>query len=241
MKVSELTLDIIKQYLRIDGNNDDILLNMLLASSIQYCTSYMGCTKEDLDKYADVTIVVLALIADSYEVRQFTTSTITLNPVMQGVLDLHCSNFLADDPKQTNTNETKPAKVVETKPANNVETKPTNNVTTSNEVKTYNIIWGTAIEGAPAPNGGRGYLAYNPATGFGKIHLDMKIPGANPSNGSTLCTLPNDAPVPTTLLEVSIDANNNSVYIERDSKSIKGWGVTGNNKRYILDLIGFFK
>lgn len=97
MKVSELTLDIIKQYLRIDGNNDDILLEMLRASSIQYCTSYMGCTIEDLDKYNDVTIVVLSLISDSYEVRQFTTSTITLNPIMQGVLDLHCSNFIGSD------------------------------------------------------------------------------------------------------------------------------------------------
>lgn len=98
MKVSELTLDVIKQYLRVDGNDDDILLNMLLASSIQYCTSYMGCTTKDLEKYDDVTIVVLALIADSYEVRQFTTSTITLNPIMQGVLDLHCSNFIGGDP-----------------------------------------------------------------------------------------------------------------------------------------------
>lgn len=98
MKVSELTLDIIKQYLRIDGNDDDLLLEMLLASSIQYCTSYMGCTNEDLEKYDDVTIVVLSLIADSYEVRQFTTSTITLNPIMQGVLDLHCSNFIGGDP-----------------------------------------------------------------------------------------------------------------------------------------------
>ena len=98
MKVSELTLDIIKQYLRVDGNDDDLLLEMLLASSIQYCTSYMGCTNEDLEKYDDVTIVVLTLIADSYEVRQFTTSTITLNPIMQGVLDLHCSNFVGGDP-----------------------------------------------------------------------------------------------------------------------------------------------
>lgn len=97
MKVSELTLDIIKQYLRIDGNDDDVLLEMLLAASIQYCTSYMGCTKEDLEKYDDVTIVILALISDSYEVRQFTTSTVTLNPIMQGVLDLHCSNFLGGD------------------------------------------------------------------------------------------------------------------------------------------------
>lgn len=241
MKVSELTLDVIKKYLRVDGNDDDILLNMLLASSIQYCTSYMGCTKEDLDKYADVTIVVLALIADSYEVRQFTTSTITLNPLMQGVLDLHCSNFLAYDTKPVEAVETKPALTVIPKPTNNVETNKTTNTDASNEVKTYNIIWGTALAGAPSPTNDRGYLTYNPYTGFGKIHLDMKIPGASPSNGSTLCTLPNDAPVPSRLLEVSIDANNNSVYIEPNSRIIKGWGVTGGNKRYILDLIGFFK
>ena len=96
MKTSELTLDVIKQYLRIDGNYDDILLNAFLSASIQYCTSYMGCTLEDLEKYDDVTIVILALISDSYEVRQFTTSTVTTNPIMQGVLDLHCSNFLGD-------------------------------------------------------------------------------------------------------------------------------------------------
>lgn len=96
MKTSELTLDVIKQYLRIDGDDDDILLNAFLRASIQYCTSYMGCTLEDLEKYDDVTIVILALVADSYEVRQFTTSTVTTNPIMQGVLDLHCGNFLGD-------------------------------------------------------------------------------------------------------------------------------------------------
>lgn len=96
MKTSELTLDVIKQYLRIDGNDDDILLTAFLSASIQYCTSYMGCTIEDLEKYDDVTVVILALISDSYEVRQFTTSTVTTNPIMQGVLDLHCSNFLGD-------------------------------------------------------------------------------------------------------------------------------------------------
>lgn len=215
MKVSELTLPTIKQYLRVDGNDDDVLLNMLLASSIQYCTSYMGCTKNDLDKYEDVTIVVLALISDSYEVRQFTTSTITLNPIMQGVLDLHCSNFLGVDIEQQEDEET------------------------SNEVKTYNIVWGIAVPGTVV--GQRGYLTYNPHTGFGKIHLDMTVTGAGSGNGGVLCTLPNDAPVPTTLLEVSIDANNNSVYIDANSRQIKGWGVKGNNSRHILDLVGFFK
>lgn len=101
MKVSELTLPVIKQYLRIDGNDDDVILTMFKDSAITYCTSYMGCTKQDLEKYPDVTTVVLALISDSYEVRQFTTSTVTLNPIMQGVLDLHCSNFLSVDVEQT--------------------------------------------------------------------------------------------------------------------------------------------
>lgn len=215
MKVSELTLPIIKQYLRIDGNDDDIILNALLASAIQYCTSYMGCTKEDLDKYNDVTIVVLSLVSDSYEVRQFTTSTVTLNPVMQGVLDLHCSNFLGED------------------------VKPSEDSEVSSEVKTYNVVWGIAVPGAVV--GQRGYLAYNPHTGFGKIHLDMTVTGAGSGNGGVLCTLPNDAPVPTALLEVSIDANNNSVYIDANSRQIKGWGVRGNNSRHILDLVGFFK
>nr|DAH64741.1 MAG TPA: head tail connector [Caudoviricetes sp.] len=237
MKVSELTLNTIKQYLRIDGNDDDVLLQMLLDASVQYCTSYMGCNKKDLEKYDDVTIVILSLISDSYEVRQFTTSTITLNPFMQGVLDLHCGNFLGGE--TTPQKATTPSNVTAPTPTQPTTPSPTNANATSNEVKTYNIIWGTAIAGAP--NGDRGYLTYNPYTGFGKIHLDMRVTGANPSNGSVLCTLPNDAPVPSRLLEVSIDANNNSVYIEPNSRSIKGWGVVGGNKRYILDIVGFFK
>lgn len=104
MKVSELTLDIIKQYLRIDGNDDDILLNMFKDAAIKYCASYMGCDEWDLENYPDVTVVVLSLISDSYEVRQFTTSTITTNPIMLGVLDLHCGNFLVNDSK-TSTSE----------------------------------------------------------------------------------------------------------------------------------------
>ena len=97
MKVSELTLPVIKQYLRVDNNDDDILLEAVKDASIKYCTSYMGCTETDLERYPDITIVVLSLISDSYEVRQFTTSTVTTNPIMQGVLDLHCQNFLGGD------------------------------------------------------------------------------------------------------------------------------------------------
>ena len=107
------------------------------------------------------------------------------------------------------------------------------------ETKVYDIVWGVAQAGAPGA--GRGYLEFNPATGFGKLHLDMRIATAGSGNGGVLCTLPANAPAPTRLLEVTVDANNNSVYVEPNSRNIKGWGVVGNNKRYILDIVGFWK
>lgn len=107
------------------------------------------------------------------------------------------------------------------------------------ETTVYDIVWGVAQAGAPGA--GRGYLEFNPATGFGKLHLDMRITTAGSGNGGVLCTLPANAPAPTRLLEVTVDANNNSVYVEPNSRNIKGWGVVGNNKRYILDIVGFWK
>lgn len=104
--------------------------------------------------------------------------------------------------------------------------------------KTYDVIWGIAQPGAGGPT--RGYLEYSPVSGFGKLHLDMNVPASGSGNGVVLCTLPNNAPVPNRLLEVSINANNNSVYIDPNTRSIKGWGVPGN-KRYILDIVGFWK
>ena len=110
----------------------------------------------------------------------------------------------------------------------------------STGAKTYDIIWGNAQPGAPGT--GRGYLEYSPVTGFGKLHLDIKIPSATGSgNGGALCTLPANSPVPDRLLEVSVNANNNSIYIEPNSRVVKGWAVPGSGKRYILDIVGFWK
>lgn len=104
--------------------------------------------------------------------------------------------------------------------------------------KVYDVVWGIAVAGAAGK--GRGYLEYSPISGFGKLHLDIKMTQAS-GNGSVIATLPANAPVPTRLLETAVDVNNNSIYVEPNSRDIKGWGVTGNNKRYIFDIVGFWK
>ena len=104
--------------------------------------------------------------------------------------------------------------------------------------KKYNVIWGIAVAGSPGT--GRGYLEWSPISGFGKLHLDIKMT-QNSGNGNVIATLPSNAPVPSILLETAVDASNNSIYVEPNSRNIKGWGVVGNNKRYIFDIIGFWK
>ena len=105
-------------------------------------------------------------------------------------------------------------------------------------IKTHNLIWGIAIAG---DNGGeRGYLEWSPSTGIGKVHLDFKM--TQPSgNGGVICRLPNEAPVPVRHLEVAVDANLNSIYIEPGSREIRGWGVEGNNQRFMVDIVGFWR
>nr|DAK81457.1 MAG TPA: hypothetical protein [Caudoviricetes sp.] len=104
--------------------------------------------------------------------------------------------------------------------------------------KIYDVVWGIAQPGASGY--GRGYLEWSPISGFGKLHLDIKMT-QNSGNGGVIATLPANAPVPSRLLEVAVDANNNSVYVEPNSRNIKGWGVAGNNKRYIFAITGFWK
>ena len=104
-------------------------------------------------------------------------------------------------------------------------------------VKTYDVIWGIARAGERG--NGRGYLEYSPVSGFGKLHLDIVLT-QNSGNGGVIATLPANSPVPLRLLEVAVDANNNSVYVEPNSRNIKAWGVAGS-KRYIFDIVGFWK
>ena len=108
---------------------------------------------------------------------------------------------------------------------------------TSQPVEIYEVVWGNAI--ASNPGADRGYLAFDPLTGWGYLHFDFKL--KTPSgNGNMVASLPPNAPVAVRLIERSVDASNNSIYVERNSRIIKGWGVPANT-RYIIDIIGYWR
>ena len=108
---------------------------------------------------------------------------------------------------------------------------------TSQPVEIYEVVWGNAI--ASNPGADRGYLAFEPLTGWGYLHFDFKL--KTPSgNGNMVASLPPNAPVAVRLIERSVDVNNNSIYVERNSRIVKGWGVPANT-RYIIDIIGYWR
>ena len=108
---------------------------------------------------------------------------------------------------------------------------------TSQPVEIYEVVWGNAI--ASNPGADRGYLAFDPLTGWGYLHFDFKLK-THSGNGNMVASLPPNAPVAVRLIERSVDVNNNSIYVERNSRIIKGWGVPAN-MRYIIDIIGYWR
>lgn len=108
---------------------------------------------------------------------------------------------------------------------------------TSQPVEIYEVAWGTAKAGERGAD--RGYLAFDPLTGWGYLHFDFVL--TSPSgNGNVVASLPPNSPVSVRLIEKSVNVNNNSVYVERNSRMIKAWGVPANT-RYIIDIIGFWR
>lgn len=108
---------------------------------------------------------------------------------------------------------------------------------TSQPVEIYEVVWGTAKAGERGAD--RGYLAFDPLTGWGYLHFDFVLTAPS-GNGNVIASLQPNSPVSVRLIEKSVNVNNNSVYVERNSRMIKAWGVPSGT-RYIIDIIGFWR
>lgn len=107
----------------------------------------------------------------------------------------------------------------------------------SQPIEIYEVVWGTAKAGERGTD--RGYLAFDPLTGWGYLHFDFVLTAPS-GNGNVIASLPPNSPVSVRLIEKSVNVNNNSVYVERNSRMIKAWGIPAST-RYIIDIIGFWR
>lgn len=94
-KVSEITVEDLKTYLRISddlSDDDKKFLKTILNSSINYIKNNTGIY--DVDKYSDLVIVVFVLCQDMYDNRTLYVDKNNVNKVVSSILGQHDNNLL---------------------------------------------------------------------------------------------------------------------------------------------------
>ncbi len=94
MKVSELTIQELKDYARVEHSDDDMQFEIILTACKSYVKGYTGMSDEQLDTKEDVTIAVQVLANEMYENRTMTVQNDKVNKVVQSILDMYSLNLL---------------------------------------------------------------------------------------------------------------------------------------------------
>jgi hypothetical protein len=94
MKISELTTEIIADYLRIDTPDSVQAREVEMAKdgAVQFVKDYTAQDDDFINSRDDITLAVLILTADFYENRQFTTAgnrTNNINKAVESILAMH--------------------------------------------------------------------------------------------------------------------------------------------------------
>lgn len=94
MKVSEVKVEDVKEYLRVSDDNEYITIETILMAVKAYVKSYTGLTQEIIDSKEDITIAIYVLCAEMYENRLYTVENNKVNVVVKSILDMHSINLL---------------------------------------------------------------------------------------------------------------------------------------------------
>ena len=92
--LSTITLNDIKNYLRITDTDDDSLLTIIMVAATSYILSYTALTAEEADLIPELSIALMCLCSDMYDVRTSQASNDKQNPIVSTVLNMHRRNCI---------------------------------------------------------------------------------------------------------------------------------------------------
>ena len=93
-KVSDITVNSVAEYLRLDevSEEEKNTLTTLISIATSFIKNYTGI--DDLDKYPEFVIVVLILCQDMWDNRTLYVDGKDLNNTVQSILAMHSVNLL---------------------------------------------------------------------------------------------------------------------------------------------------
>lgn len=85
-----LNLDLVKQYLRVDGDYDDLEISLYMQSAVSYVSNYIKAESNEIIENVELLIPILNLIAYFYEFKTTVIPTNTkISEIFKMILDTH--------------------------------------------------------------------------------------------------------------------------------------------------------
>lgn len=98
MKISEITMEDLANYLRIDDMSEieSKEIERMKASAISYITDYTGQSLDHLDEHEDLTQALFILVADMFDNRNLYIEgkATNINKSVECILGMHSINLL---------------------------------------------------------------------------------------------------------------------------------------------------
>lgn len=94
MKLSEVSLSVIKAHCGISGEDSDELLTVYSDAAKKLVEDYTGLSTQQLDEFADITVAFLNIVNEMFSQRLVMTNGTQLNAFQRQILDLHSVNLI---------------------------------------------------------------------------------------------------------------------------------------------------
>jgi hypothetical protein len=94
MKISQITITELKNYLHVYHTEDDKLIEAILVAAKAFVRNYTGLSPDMLDISEDLSMAVFILGAELYDNRVYTVEKTEVNPAIQAILNMHSVNLL---------------------------------------------------------------------------------------------------------------------------------------------------
>lgn len=94
MKLSDITLEHVKDYLNINYDDEDTEIELLMNGVEQHIKDYTGLTDEQIDDKPNLSIAYMVLVNELYTNRQYTVASDKANQVVEQILGMYSVNLL---------------------------------------------------------------------------------------------------------------------------------------------------
>ena len=95
MQLSTIPLEVVKLYARVDGDEDNLLLEeVILPAARAHVLEYTGLTADAADKMPQLAVACLALCVHMYDHRDMVADRGKMNQVVESILGSNAVNLM---------------------------------------------------------------------------------------------------------------------------------------------------